>query len=142
MKKLKFYTGLYAIMVALFSFVLTIACNSGPPANSREAQAKAGKVLYDQYCLTCHGTNGDGPQADSLSIPPPDLTRIMERRGATEFPVQDVARFIDGRQWVSAHGAREMPTWGKVFSENKMSEEEITGKLGELIAYLMSIQSR
>lgn len=142
MKKLKFYTGLYAMIVALFSFILTIACNSGPPSNSREAQAKAGKLLFDQYCVTCHGVHGDGPLADSLSIPPPDLTRIMERRGATEFPVQDVARFIDGRQWVSAHGAREMPTWGKVFSENKMSEDEITGKLGELIAYLMSIQSR
>lgn len=142
MKKVKFYSGFYGIIVALMAFTLTIACNSGPPSNSREAQAAAGKVLFDQYCISCHGAHGDGPQADSLTTPPLDLTLIMDRRGATEFPVQEVARFIDGRQWVSAHGAREMPTWGKVFSENKMSEDEISGKLGELIAYLISIQAR
>ena len=57
----------------------------------------AGRALYDQYCVSCHGASGigDGPAAAGLDHPPADLTRISERNGGT-FPMVRVMSAIDG----------------------------------------------
>jgi hypothetical protein len=47
-----------------------------------------------------------------LRIPPPDLTRIAQRRGGN-FPDAEIAAQIDGRTVVPAHGSRDMPIWGQ-----------------------------
>jgi hypothetical protein len=48
--------------------------------------------------------------APHLMTPPPDLTRISQRR-AGRFDHAEVAAFIDGSQRVSGHGSNEMPVW-------------------------------
>lgn len=54
----------------------------------------------------------------------------------------EVAKIIDGRIHLKAHGPRPMPIWGDVFSKEKfMSEDEIRGELGQLVAFLMKIQT-
>ena len=118
------------------------SCDAKPPEGSRAAQAQLGKEHYMKYCSSCHGKNAKGVQVDSLAVMPPDLTRIQARRKTGEFPVLYVARKIDGRTMPDAHGSRQMPVWGEVFSEEEyLSEAEISGKLAEIIAYLINIQT-
>ncbi len=129
-----------AIILGLALYVIPSSCNSGPPENSRAAQAERGKVIYDQYCASCHGADGKTP-IDSLERTPADLTYILKRRDIDKFPVQEIASIIDGRNYLSAHGDREMPAWGKVFAdEEKLNDDQIRGKMGELISYLITIQ--
>jgi hypothetical protein len=40
---------------------------------------------------------------------------LSQRNGGT-FPTDAVASYIDGRSFPAAHGTREMPVWGPVFS--------------------------
>lgn len=134
--------GVFLLLLAALAYGSLSSCDTGPPEGSRAAQAQLGKEHYLQYCSSCHGTNAKGVKIDSLDVMPPDLTRIMARRKTGEFPVLYVARKIDGRTMPQSHGTRQMPVWGEVFSEEEyMSESEISGKLGEIIAYLINIQT-
>ncbi len=118
-----------------------IGCMGGPPNHSRAAQAERGEVLFQNYCQVCHGEKGNGPMAESLVVKPTDLTRLTIKTKTKEFPIEDVVRYIDGTKLLASHGTREMPIWGEVFSdEEKLDTDQIKGKYGELIAYLMSIQ--
>jgi len=118
---------------------LVIAC--APPDNTRGAQAKRGYAHFLEHCSSCHGKDGKGLKVDSLTIQPADLTRITARRRLNQFPTMDIAKIIDGRSILKGHGNRPMPIWGDVFSKEKfMTEDEILGDLGEIIAYLMTIQ--
>ncbi len=116
------------------------SCNEGPRAGTRDAQALRGKAIFDQQCIACHGSEQIAPTRTDLEKKPPDLSLIMERRRAKEFPIVEIAQIIDGRQWVKSHGAREMPVWGEVYDSLGLTNDEIRGRKGELVAYLMSIQ--
>lgn len=105
----------------------------------------AGQQYFVRYCSACHGMDGrgDGPAAAALRTPPADLTRIAERRGG-QFPVAEIAAYIDGRTMVPAHGSREMPIWGERFGEMVgvpgVSEEVVRGNVLVLIEYLKTLQ--
>ncbi len=107
--------------------------------------ADMGATQYAAYCASCHGIDarGDGPVAGALRTPPADLTRIAARRGGV-FPSSEIARFIDGRFGVAAHGPREMPVWGQRFSEEipeaGVGDEVARGRVVTLVEYLKSIQ--
>lgn len=132
-------SGFVAAMLALvFS---TTSCNQGPPEGTRDAQALRGKAIFEKQCISCHGLNDVAPTVEVEGEIPPDLTEIMlRRRKAKEFPIADIARIIDGRNLVKAHGPREMPVWGEVYSLEGLDDTEIRGRKGELVAFLMSIQ--
>jgi mono/diheme cytochrome c family protein len=104
-----------------------------------------GHDLFVRYCISCHGEKGlgDGPVAPALRTPPADLTTIAARHGG-EFPAAAIARFIDGRMPVVAHGTREMPVWGRSFAkgipEDSTAEEFVRGKISALVEYLRTIQ--
>ena len=130
-------------LISIF-MVLIIGCDMAPPKNSRAAQAIAGKALFNNQCASCHGSAevaADPAILDTLQLIPPDLKRIMKRRGVTDFPISEIAQIIDGRITVAKHGPREMPVWGQVYEEEGLNETDIKGKKGELIAYLMNIQT-
>jgi mono/diheme cytochrome c family protein len=93
-----------------------------PPASAEEAFAR--------YCAPCHGEDGrgGGPQAAGLGKPAPDLTKLTARSGGT-FPRERVARLIDGREEIYAHGNRKMPVWGDWFKLE--GEEAYDGPAGE-----------
>jgi mono/diheme cytochrome c family protein len=109
--------------------------------------AELGRDLFRRHCASCHGENGrgDGPAAGALRTPPADLTRIAARRGGT-FPEGEIARFIDGRFVVEAHGTREMPVWGERLGERVpeagVSEEVVRGQVSVVLEYLRSLQTR
>ena len=122
------------------------------PARADEAKkpdydptlAQMGEEAFRTYCASCHGLSarGDGPVASALITPPADLRRIAQRRGGA-FPEGEIARKIDGRFDIDAHGSREMPVWGQVFTADipDASAESIArGKLAVLVEYLKSIQ--
>jgi mono/diheme cytochrome c family protein len=110
--------------------------------------AGAGATLYADFCAVCHGVAGlgDGPMADALTVAPADLT-VLQAEG--EFPVLRVARQVDGRDPLLAHGG-EMPLFGPWF-EGDGADVAMPGPGGQpvmlsrpiadLIAYLMEIQS-
>ena len=126
-------------------FFRTGAANSEEHGDGTPLLAGPGKKLFLTYCVSCHGAeaNGDGPVAAVLLIKPADLTMIAKRRSAN-VSWGEIAKFIDGRTELPAHGRREMPVWGRRFNEevaDTSTKEEITrGDLAALVSYLKSIQ--
>jgi mono/diheme cytochrome c family protein len=102
-----------------------------------------GQAIYLHYCAACHGPNGEGngPVARALKTPPTNLRLLSDLYGN---PLQEdkVARAIDGRAEVEAHGPREMPVWGERFSaENHGEERKVKETIRKLVTYLQSIQT-
>jgi mono/diheme cytochrome c family protein len=83
----------------------------------KPTSATDGKQMFDSYCAVCHGKDGKGggPAAKALTKVPADLTQLSAKNGG-EFPDIHVRRFIEGVDEVPAHGSRDMPMWGEVFS--------------------------
>jgi len=108
-------------------------------------QPSPGRELFVRYCASCHGDQGrgGGPVAPALRAEPADLTTIAARHDG-EFPAAELARYIDGRMPVVAHGTREMPVWGrdlaKGIPEDTTADEFARGKISALVDYLRSIQ--
>jgi mono/diheme cytochrome c family protein len=139
--------------VALLALAMGLgACGPEPASPPRRAPpdpvlAELGRDVFLRYCAACHGERGlgDGPAAGALRTPPADLTRISSRRGGA-FPKGEIARFIDGRFAIEAHGTREMPVWGQRLGERipeaGLSEEVARGQIATVVEYLESIQGR
>jgi mono/diheme cytochrome c family protein len=107
-------------------------------------QVSEGRTLYMRNCAACHGikADGNGPAAPALTTKAPDL-RFLSARYGNPLPQDQIARFIDGRADVVAHGPRDMPVWGEKvweYPEGKGNQHQVTPRIAELIAYLQSIQ--
>ena len=106
---------------------------------------EVGAGLYTTYCASCHGVDarGDGPAASALRTPPPDLTGIAARRDGV-FPESSIAKMMDGRFDLPAHGSREMPIWGARLAEEipgfATGDEVARGRIASLLEYLKSLQ--
>jgi mono/diheme cytochrome c family protein len=100
----------------------SVAAAEGPTAPDPSEAAK-GQVIYKRFCAVCHGAAGagDGQLASELRAKPVDLTRLAARNGGV-FSFDKVARAIDGRETVRAHGSADMPVWGEVFSKTSGTE--------------------
>jgi mono/diheme cytochrome c family protein len=142
----------WGLVAALVAAPALLAAAGAAAGGAEAGGAKVDRVLADmgweyfqQYCAACHGEDGRGrgPAAGALKTPPADLTRIAARRGGS-FPDGEVARFIDGRFAMAAHGTREMPVWGERFGERipeaGVGEEVTRGRILVLVEYLKSIQ--
>lgn len=118
-------------------------------AAAQDLDPQTGRHLYLTHCWQCHGKDakGDGPMASMLVIPPPDLTQLAARNNGV-FPLESVARQIDGRNALLAHGG-EMPIYGPyldigkgVFLRLPSGQPMITGlPLANVIVYLESLQA-
>ena len=103
----------------------------------------SGPDLYKAYCASCHGVHGkgDGPVAPELKTAPPDLTQIAARNGG-KFPRAKVEDFIAGEKPATAHGSREMPVWGPIFSQVEWDRDLRLVRIRELADYLKQMQSK
>lgn len=56
------------------------------PVPSDAASIAAGKKIYDEQCVECHGEagKGDGPRAPYTDPSPPDLTDADWKHGSTD----------------------------------------------------------
>lgn len=75
-----------------------IVRNPIPPTADSVA---AGQVVYERYCLTCHGINGrgDGPGAEGLEPPPADLAIHVPLHGDADI-FGFIANGIEGTSMV------------------------------------------
>lgn len=144
--------GLVMSGLLLGGLLVSGCITTSKPAKPGSAQAHqpvppSGEMLFQRHCTSCHGkdASGNGPIAQLLKSPPPDLTTFSRRRNG-QFSYVELARFIDGRQDVAAHGSRMMPVWGKQFAraEEDPSEREsvVSGNLLELVLYIEAIQKK
>ena len=80
--------------------------------------------------------------AQSLKVKVPDLTRIAVRNGG-KFPLVRVERIISGEdQLPAAHGTREMPLWGPIFSEIAWDQDLGRVRIDNLARYLAELQTK
>jgi mono/diheme cytochrome c family protein len=141
--------------IALSSLLLAGAACSGW-VNGREEPSisdpdpllvGAGAELFATRCASCHGLDarGDGPAASAFGTPLADLTRIAARNGGV-FPESSIARKIDGRFDLPAHGSREMPIWGARLPDEipglANGDEVARGQIASLVEYLKSLQRK
>lgn len=105
---------------------------------------RKGRELYLQHCAACHGTNADGHGSleHELTAPPADL-RLLSRKYGDPLPEDKIARFMDGRADVAAHGPRDMPVWGWEIWQNPEGSgnpNQVSDSVAHTIHYLQSIQ--
>ncbi len=125
-------------VLATLALIPTLACAQ---------DAVTGGDLFTSYCASCHGleARGDGPMAPILRILPPDLTQLSSTNGG-EFPRMRVARQIDGRDPLLAHGG-DMPLFGALFTDESVAipgpggQPILTSRaIADLITWLETVQ--
>ncbi len=131
-----------AIGAALLVLALFLAGCGGSSTKAVTVEKPTGEALYISYCQICHGEHGDGPMANMLKAPPPDLTLISYRRQDGKFPEEQMRRIIDGRDNIAGHGEGDMPVWGATFHQSEGIEDEtvLKERIDMLVKYLESIQ--
>lgn len=114
--------------------------------SSVDAQS-AGKTLYIENCVSCHGVTaqGNGPVASGLATKPADLTQIAARRGGV-WPMLEVMSIIDGYSR-NTLPRQDMPVFEK-FLDNEMVEFDtgngvntlVPEKLVSIVNFLETLQ--
>jgi len=67
---------------------------------------------------------------------------MLSQRFGNPLPEEVIAKFIDGRSDVKAHGPRDMPVWGKKFyAESGGDEAVVRDLITKLVEFLQSIQT-
>ena len=110
---------------------------------ARYTPADSGKAMFDAYCASCHGLDGKGtgPAAAAMRSGVPDITRLAKSHGS--FPAFHVTKEIVGDTKSPAHGSKDMPVWGPVFSSLiQQSTGEIQQRAPNLTAYVESPQQK
>ena len=139
------FGGLGKAGIALVAVFVGVLVGYYLSPRERRPPAVSAMVLYERYCASCHGDGGrgDGPVAIALRPRPRDLTRLKLSMG-TSYSLDYLARVIDGRETVRAHGTSSMPVWGEVFSESlkeRSRARELTlSYVRNLAVYLDSMQ--
>lgn len=104
----------------------------------------SGAEMFKTYCAVCHGSEGkgNGPAATALKKTPANLTELTARNGG-KFPEMIVYGTIKGDLDMPAHGSRDMPMWGSLFSSvSHGNQAEIQMRIANLTAYVQSIQGK
>ena len=130
----------------LAAFVIVAAAQKPVVKKVPAAQTSAasGKEMYVSYCASCHGVagKGDGPAVAALKVAPPDLTTLSHRNQG-KFPGAHVAQSIKGDMTMPAHGSKEMPVWGPVFSSlNKGDQALVQLRISNLTKYIEAMQAK
>jgi mono/diheme cytochrome c family protein len=125
---------------AVRAAILMLAVCSGAQA----AEDDLGARLFFNHCAACHGDDaeGTGPVAAAMRVTVPNLRSIALRNGGT-FPAEAVAAYIDGRESPAAHGDRQMPIWGDVFSApSGTSQRTLRRRIAALVDFIEEVQYR
>ena len=107
-------------------------------------ESMAGMDLF-RLLTSCHGADGKGhgPTAAALTTPPADLTRIAAKNGGL-FPRQQIIGFVSygNPTVIVAHGSRDMPVWGPIFTGLDPSAARAQMRIENLVQYIESIQTK
>lgn len=110
----------------------------------RNVDPSSGEKMYVAYCAACHGADGtgNGPAAKALTVPPTNLTLLASKNGG-KFPSEQVSQAIRGdASMPSAHGSKDMPMWGGLFSAmcSGSTNNEASMRIGNITAYVKTLQ--
>jgi mono/diheme cytochrome c family protein len=144
-------------LIFLFSALIVFSCMTfaqdqtqiqGPKTiqhvSIKPTSAASGKGMFTSYCAVCHGTDGKGggPAASALNTPPADLT-LLSKSNNGKYPALKVSGVIRGTSDLPAHGSREMPVWGPLFSSmSNANPGEVQQRIANLTAYVESLQKK
>ena len=135
--------GLLLALVAPPQADMPLAPPRASPAGEPPASAVAGAYTYKSHCVTCHGVDGkgNGPLAGNLRYHPPDLTLLARRNGGS-YPLEKVARIVDGREPLKGHGGPDMPVWGDAFksADTGYDDRLVREKVRLVSEYLRTLQ--
>ena len=105
----------------------------------------SGEEMYMAYCASCHGKDGkgNGPATAALKQAPSDLTCLTSASADKRFPDLHVQQAIRGDASYPAHGSKEMPVWGPIFSSLSSSDGAATRqRVFVLTRYIESLQGK
>ena len=109
-------------VIALVFVGLTSVCWSQDINAGKPEDIDGGKSEFQSSCAPCHGVDakGKGPFSAQLKVPPADLT-VLARKNNGVLPLNAIYEIIDGRKVIEAHGTREMPIWGRQYTQETLS---------------------
>jgi cytochrome c oxidase cbb3-type subunit 3 len=107
--------------------LLSLALLLGGTA-AAQGDPKAGRQLYNKWCISCHGLKGkgDGPVAATLPVKPGDHTNRTRVNGLSDAYLFTIIK--EGGQAVGR--SQMMPPWG-----TQLSDQQIR----DLVAYVRSL---
>lgn len=137
---IKYGTIAYMKPTALFAFGAALLALLGT-ACAPWTSPQAGRSLYGQNCVSCHGDDGRG------GAQVPDLTGLAVRAGGT-YPQQLVLDKLDGyARGAQVYSDVEMPNFGTLLTGRLIRVQTDRGmsrplpeRIVALDAYLRSIQ--
>ena len=139
----QFMVGPLVLMVGILSAAQQqVVIKQAPISYTSPA---SGEQMYVRYCAVCHGVDakGNGPAAPALQPHPADLTALT-RTNNGKFPALRVSDAILGDASSSAHGNREMPDWGSLFTSlgrnRPGTQYEVQLRVANLNRYVKSMQ--
>jgi hypothetical protein len=115
------------LVLLLLLLIGTFSAVRGQNTDSKQTHAKkikvvdiayteptSGATMYKNYCAACHGGEGkgDGPAAEFLKMPPPDL-RMLAQRNHGDYPADHVVTTLRLGIPSHAHGTSDA-TLGRV----------------------------
>jgi mono/diheme cytochrome c family protein len=106
--------------------------------------SESGKKMFDSYCAVCHGKagKGDGPAAPAMKTPPSDLTGLTQKNSG-KYPAAHLAAVIRGQAETAAHGNKDMPVWGPLFSSISQGHEgQVQQRITNLVSYIETLQAK
>jgi len=110
--------------------------------NAKVTPAESGEAMFATYCSVCHGPTGkgNGPAAAALKKQPADLTQLNKRNNGA-FSAIKVGLIIRGDEVMASHGSRDMPIWGKIFTD--MEGERLANlRIHNLTEFVRSLQEK
>ena len=107
----------------------------------RRNSETSGPKLYQSHCASCHGRDaqGEGTGCVILKDSAADLTQLAKNNGG-KFPGDHVMNILLNESMSRAHGTKDMPIWGPVFTRMGKDENVGTLRAHNLMDYLKSIQ--
>lgn len=117
MKTLWFHAG-------LLGFILATAANAADPRRSDELSEVRGSIVFQTYCVLCHGSSADGKgrAAKNYNPPPANLTTSL---------LSDARKMeIITKGGAALNRSPYMPPWG---------QELTTEQISDVIVYLRAI---
>lgn len=146
-KSTKTLTVIVIGLVAVFAKSVDVTFagqQTGPKTPALIIPSVYGRDLFEFYCSSCHGRNGrgGGPAVSALRVAPPDLTTIAARNNSV-YPKTRVEAFVTGeRDMPTAHGSREMPVWGPIFSALDPNDGMNRVRIANIVEYVASLQAK
>jgi mono/diheme cytochrome c family protein len=135
-------TALAAVLAASMGYANQSSVRVVIPVN--KTTPTSGKLMYANYCASCHGIDGrgHGPVAAELKTPPTDLT-MQSRNNHGKFPDTHIVTVLQFGVETPAHGSAEMPVWGPILGKmNVSSPQDRLLRISNLSRYLETIQAK